>query len=107
MAAVTRCSGPTARPPIGFGGLEASAHAINTSGVVVGDGAGAGAAGQATDTHAFIDKNGTATDLNTLIPAGSGVTLSTATGVNDQGDISGIAVDLGGNEFGFELIPAS
>lgn len=75
---------------------DAEATGINASGVIVGDGAG----------HAFIYQNGTATDLNTLIPAGSGVTLSTAASINDKGDIVGTAVSASGQEVGYELTPA-
>jgi uncharacterized membrane protein len=57
------------------GVTAAGATWINTSGVIVGD----------NSSHAFIDQNGTATDLNTLIPANSGVTLTTAASINDQG----------------------
>jgi probable HAF family extracellular repeat protein len=82
---------------------DAVASAISTGGVVVGSGA--------LDTtgarHAFIYQNGTATDLNTLIPAGSGVTLTTATGINSHGDIVGTAVNSSGQTFGFELTPAT
>ena len=49
---------------------DAQAKAVNDSGVIVGgDGNG----------HAFAFANGHSVDLNTLIPAGSGVTLTLAT----------------------------
>lgn len=82
------------------------ADAINSSGVVVGQGpARAGEGEDATD--AYIYENGTATNLNTLVPAGSGVILESATGINDQGDIVGGAFVPDGPEFGYELVPVS
>jgi uncharacterized membrane protein len=77
---------------------DASANAINTSGVIVGDG---------SNGDAFIFQNGTATDLNTLVSAGSGVTLITANGISDTGDIVGTAVNANGLQVGYELIPVS
>jgi uncharacterized membrane protein len=79
-----------------FGGAgDAQATSINTSGVIVGDGGG----------HAFIYQNGTATDLNSLLPPGSGVTLSTASSINDHGVIVGTAVNAQSLAVGFELTP--
>lgn len=78
-------------------GGDAEATGINVSGVIVGDGGG----------HAFIDQNGTVTDLNTLIPAISGVTLTTAASINDQGVIAGTAVNAQGLDVGYELTPVS
>ena len=51
-------------------------------------------------------QNGTVTDLNTLIPADSGVTLITAASINDQGVIVGTAINARGLEVGYELTPA-
>jgi probable HAF family extracellular repeat protein len=84
----------------GAGG-DAEATSINASGVAVGDGA-VGDGGQ----HAFISQNGTATDLNALIPAGSGVTLNTAASINDHGVIVGTAATANGGTIGYELTPA-
>lgn len=81
---------------LGFGDTgDAEATSINASSVIVGDGGG----------HAFIHQNGTSTDLNTLIPAGSGVTLATASSINDHGVIVGTAVNARGLDVGFELTP--
>ena len=81
---------------LGFGDTgDAEATSINTGGVIVGDGGG----------HAFIYQNGAATDLNTLVPAGSGITLATASSVNDHGVIVGTAVNARGLDVGFELTP--
>lgn len=83
---------------LGFGDSgDAQATSINVGGVIVGDGAG----------HAFIFQNGTATDLNTLIPARSGITLATASSINDHGVIVGTAVNAQGLDLGFELTPVS
>ena len=81
---------------LGFGNTgDAQAASINSKGVIVGDGGG----------HAFIYRNGTATDLNTLIAAGSGVTLATASSINDHGAIVGTAVNAQGLPVGFQLTP--
>jgi probable HAF family extracellular repeat protein len=83
----------------GTGQGDAQANAINDNGVIVGSGG---------NGHAFIYQNGTATDLNTLIAPGSAVTLVSANGINNQGDIVGIAVPNNNpnQSFGFELILA-
>jgi probable HAF family extracellular repeat protein len=60
--------------PAGFGSF---ADAINSSGQIVGS----------SLNHAFIWVNGVGTDLNTLIPPGTGITLSAADGINDKGQI--------------------
>ena len=62
-------------------GNDAFANAVNTAGVIVGCSAG----------RAFIWNNGVGTDLNTLIPANSGVTLVSANGINDKGQIAAVA----------------
>ncbi len=78
---------------------DASAKAVNDSGVIVGgDGNG----------DAFAFANGSSVDLNTLIPAGSGVTLTIANGINTNGVIVGDAtIDSTGQNVGFELTPVS
>jgi probable HAF family extracellular repeat protein len=58
-------------------GHDAFANGIDASGLVVGCSAG----------RAFVWQNGAGTDLNTLIPANSGVTLISANGINDNGQI--------------------
>lgn len=57
--------------------VDAFATAINGSGQIVG----------AREGSAFIWQNGVGTDLNTMIPAGTGVTLTSANGINDSGQI--------------------
>jgi probable HAF family extracellular repeat protein len=56
---------------------QSFANWINKSGQIVGGSAGA----------AFIWQNGVGTDLNTLIPAGSGITRTSADGIDDNGQI--------------------
>jgi probable HAF family extracellular repeat protein len=80
---------------------DAEATSINASGVIVGDGGGDGFG------TAFINQNGVTTDLNTLLPAGSGVTLVTAASINDSGVIVGTAVNAQGATVGYELTPVS
>lgn len=77
---------------------DASANAINDSGVIVGYGG---------NGDAFVYQNGHATDLNSLIAAGSGFTLRSVTGTNDSGVIVGTASPgtAPGGTFGFELTP--
>lgn len=59
-------------------GVDGFAAGINSSGQIVGS----------SLDHAFIWVNGVGTDLNTLIPANSGVTLGTANAINDKGQIA-------------------
>lgn len=56
---------------------DAFATAINVHGQIVG----------ARADRAFLWQNGVGTDLNTLIPASAGVTLTSANGINDSGQI--------------------
>lgn len=62
------------------------ANAINSSGVVVGEGDVLLSNGNTAD-HAFVYDGGKLQDLNTLIPANSGWVLSSATSINDKGQI--------------------
>jgi probable HAF family extracellular repeat protein len=60
------------------------AWGINASGQVVGF----STTGSVADPqHAFLYTGGKMTDLNSLLPAGAGITLSTAGGINDSGQI--------------------
>jgi chitinase len=63
-------------------GNYSRANAINSSGQIVG----ITATPQNGET-AFIYSNGVMTDLNSLLPAGSSVTLHEATAINDSGQI--------------------
>jgi probable HAF family extracellular repeat protein len=58
-------------------GLNVFPDAINDLGVIVGQGPGG----------AVVDSGSGFQNLNNLIPAGSGVTLNTAVGINDSGQI--------------------
>lgn len=58
---------------------DAFATGINVHGTIVGVRAG----------RAFVWQNGVGTDLNTLIPANAGITLTSANGINDAGQIVG------------------
>lgn len=55
--------------------------------------------------HAFVYADGTLADLNDLIPPGTGLTISQATGINDAGQIVGLAWDRGLNFHAVLLTP--
>jgi probable HAF family extracellular repeat protein len=55
--------------------------------------------------HAFIYSNGVMTDLNTLIPANTGWTLTDARGINDAGDIAAEGTNAAGQQDSFLLTP--
>ena len=92
---------------VGAGQGAAQANAINSSGVIVGED------GIDPDLlsvgNGFIYQNGQATELNTLIAPTPNVRLAGASGINDVGDIVGIA-DVTGpdgtqSSVGYELVP--
>jgi probable HAF family extracellular repeat protein len=60
--------------------------AIGNNGLVVGASLDAN-----FNPRAALWRNGTATDLNTLVPAGSTLQLQTACSINDKGEITGFA----------------
>jgi probable HAF family extracellular repeat protein len=66
------------------GGTNSIAYDINASGQVVGSSEVTGGS-----THAFVTVSGTMTDLNSLIPSGTGWTLQEARSINDGGQIVG------------------
>jgi probable HAF family extracellular repeat protein len=74
-------------PPSGY--QYGIANAVNDSGQIVGN------AGDASHQFAALWQNGTGTDLNSLLPANSGWTLQTATGINDSGLIVGYGLYKG------------
>lgn len=51
-------------------------------------------------SHAFIYQNGLMTDLNTLLPASSNLYATMGNKINERGEISGMAVVLGGPHAG-------
>ncbi|TYB48940.1 hypothetical protein [Actinomadura chibensis] len=65
----------------GTGRGDTVANAVNDDGTIVGQAVATG----------FVYQNGVATDLSTLIPAGTGFHILTATGINNHGDIVGLA----------------
>jgi probable HAF family extracellular repeat protein len=67
-----------------LGGGFSAAWALNNSGLIVGE-----STAVSGDDHAFLYRYGAMTDLNNLIPAGSGWTLTKATGINALGQIIG------------------
>jgi probable HAF family extracellular repeat protein len=62
-----------------LGGGYSYAYAINQNGAVVGT----------SDWRAFLWQNGTLTDLNTVLPPGSGWALHSAWAIDDTGRIAG------------------
>jgi probable HAF family extracellular repeat protein len=77
---------------LGGTGLWSTAHGINASGQVVGDSYTAG-----NVQHAFLYSGGKLTDLNGLLPPGYGITLVSAVGINDRGQIA--ALSAGGRAY--------
>ena len=75
---------------------QSQGNAINNAGLVVGQ----------NGADAFIYGNGVATDLNSLIPAGSGLTLNNAVAINNSGQILVQATDTAGTEHAVLLTPA-
>jgi len=67
----------------------AAALAINEAGVIVG---GADARDSFSE-HGFVYADGAMTDLNDLVPPGSGLTIVAAEGINNAGQIVGYAQD--------------
>jgi probable HAF family extracellular repeat protein len=88
-----------------YGGLTSSAADINDMNQVVGTSwlvTQLTSVYDPTQYHAFLWENGAMTDLNTLLPAGSGWILTAATAINDNGDIVGTGL-LNGQVHGFLL----
>ena len=84
------------------GDAISEALGINNQGQVVGLSYGAGF----TNPRAFIWQNGVMTDLNTLIPPGSSLSLQAAQEINDLGEIVGQATDQStGKSPAFLLVP--
>jgi probable HAF family extracellular repeat protein len=83
-----------------LGGARSEAFGINNEGRVVGD-ADTGPFG---NPHAFLYSGGTMTDLNTLLPAGSGWILSAAYRINNKDQMAGLG-SIGGVVHAFLMTP--
>jgi len=83
---------------------EASAGDINDWGHVVG---AMRAGGGFSNFHAYIFADGVARNLNSLIPAGSGLHLVSADAINNAGQIVGLAFDSRGGHHAFLLNPVA
>lgn len=86
-------------------GLRSSAADINDQGQVVGTSWLVSVNTSLYDPaqyHAFLWENGGMSDLNDLVPDGSGWILTAATAINEQGDIVGTGL-LNGEVHGFLL----
>jgi probable HAF family extracellular repeat protein len=84
-----------------LGGFYSFGHAVNDSGQVVGDST---TAGDAAD-HAFLYSGGQMLDLNSLIAPGSGFTLQYASGISNNGYITGVGFTSDGSSHAFLLAP--
>jgi probable HAF family extracellular repeat protein len=86
---------------VGAKGVFSEAYAVNSSGAIVGASVHNTTT---TDTHAFIYQNGAMKDLNNMIPAKSGWVLTSATGIDDAGEIAGTGI-YNGATMAFRLEP--
>ena len=84
--------------------MEAYAGDINDSGVVVGT---MRAGGGFSNFHAYVFADGVATNLNSLIPAGSGLHLAYGSAINNAGQIVGTAFDAQGRYHAYLLTPVA
>lgn len=84
------------------GDVFSEALGINAQGQIVGLSASAGFA----SSRAVVYQNGAWVDLNSLIPADSGLSLLVAGDIDDRGEIAGQALDQSsGDTVGFVAIP--
>lgn len=81
---------------------EAYATDINDAGVVVGIMRTSGAS---SPYHAWIYVDGVVTNLNSLVPSGSGLHVAYANAINNEGEIAGVAFDAQGRAHGVLLTP--
>ena len=82
---------------------EAYATDVNDAGAVVGIMRTSGAS--SSPYHAWIYVDGVVTNLNSLIPSGSGLHLAYANAINNKGEIVGLAYDAQRQAHGFLLTP--
>jgi probable HAF family extracellular repeat protein len=75
---------------------------INDAGIVVGI---MRSNGGVSPYRGWIYANGVVTDLNSLIPSGSGLHVAYATAINNNGEIAGVAFDAQGQAHGVLLRP--
>jgi probable HAF family extracellular repeat protein len=88
-----------------LGDQLSAALGVNDRGDVVGISLGISPNGS-VNPRAFFWRNGTMTDLNTLIPAGSPLLLIQACSINSRGELIGLAVETSSGELhGFLAIP--
>jgi probable HAF family extracellular repeat protein len=83
---------------------EAYATDINDAGAVVGL---MRSGGTFSPYHAWIYVNGVLTNLNSLIPPGSGLHLAYANAINNDGEIVGLAYDAERRPHGYLLRPCT
>jgi probable HAF family extracellular repeat protein len=83
-----------------LGGV-AVAIGINDAGIIVG-GSDTSAVG---DEHGFVYADGVMTDLNDLVPPDSGLTIVEAEGINNAGQIVGVAADTAFHPHAILLTP--
>jgi uncharacterized membrane protein len=83
--------------------LPSHARALNDCGVIVGS---FGPYADADRAFRWDESSGFS-DLNALIPAGSGWTLESATGINNRGEIVGKGDNGGTDDSGFLLVPST
>jgi len=84
-----------------LGGSNNVAYGINNSGVIVGSSRTSG-----NQERGFVWRNGILTDLNTLIPANSGIVIRSANAINDSGQIAATGT-VNGNTRALRLDPGS
>ncbi len=83
-----------------LGGTNGAAYALNNSNEVVGWSQIASGA-----QHAFLYSNGTIQDLNGLLPPLSGITLTSAVGIDSAGEIVAFGTDASGQTNEYLLTP--
>jgi chitinase len=81
---------------------EVYAGDINDAGVVVGS---MRAGGAVSNFHGWVYMDGTVTNLNTLIPAGTGLHIAYANAINNAGQIAATAFDAQGHYHAVLLTP--